>query len=113
MRKTKQDRESIIPQKKPSRCYFCGRESNLAKHHCLHGRGIRQLAVEDGLWLWICPYCHTERTDSVHLDPAHVKDRICQKLAQDSLIKEYMRQGYPKDVARDMFRQRYGRFYDD
>lgn len=112
-KKIRKDRESIIPQKKPSECYFCHRQTNLCKHHCLHGRGIKPLAIEDGLWIWICNGCHTDRTDSVHLDPAHAKDRMLQTLAQDCLIKEYMRQGYPKDVARQMFRDRYGRFYDN
>ena len=109
---SKKDVESIIPQKKPSECYFCHRQSGLVKHHCLHGRGTRPLAVEDGLWIWICPYCHTERTDSVHVDPEHIKDRICQKLAQDSLISKYVKQGYPQETAREMFLSRYGRFYD-
>ena len=112
----KKDRESIIPQKKPSECYFCKRPEalgGLEHHHCFHGTGQRELARQDGLWIWICTGCHTGRNDSVHLDPNRIKDRMLQTLAQDCLIKEYMRQGYPKDVARQMFRDRYGRFYDN
>lgn len=110
--KVAKDKPSIIPQKIPSECFFCGRQYDLVKHHCLHGRGIKPLAIEDGLWIWICSADHNMSNDSVHLDPERKKDKMLQKLAQDTLIKQYMKQGYPEDVARDLFRERYGRFYD-
>ena len=50
--------------------------------------------------------------DSVHLDPERKKDKALQKLAQDTLIAKYRRDGYPEEAARDLFRERYGRFYD-
>lgn len=50
--------------------------------------------------------------ESVHLDPERKKDKFLQKLAQDTLIKKYIKQGYPESSARDLFRERYGRFYD-
>ena len=110
--KVAKDKPSIIPQKQPSECFFCGKQYDLVKHHCLHGRGIKPLAIQDGLWIWICNADHNMSNDSVHLDPERKKDKMLQKLAQDTLIKQYMKQGYPEDAARDLFRERYGRFYD-
>lgn len=107
----KKDGPSIIPQSKPTQCYFCGKRDGLEKHHCLHG-AFKKLAVQDGLWVWICRKCHEANKDSVHLDPDHIKDHYLQRLAQETLIKQYVRQGYPADVARDMFLKRYGRFFD-
>lgn len=114
--KKKTDIPSIIPQKSPTQCFFCGRPytmGGLEKHHCLHGTGHKTLAIQDGLWIWICRADHEQKKDSVHLDPYHTKDHMLQKLAQETLIKQYMRQGYPKDVARELFRKRYGRFFDE
>lgn len=104
--------QSIIPQKLPTQCYFCGKQHGLCRHHCLHGRGIKPLAESDGLWIWICDSCHNMSNESVHLDPERKKDRMLQKLAQDTLISSYQRKGYPDQSARDLFRERYGRFYD-
>jgi hypothetical protein len=50
--------------------------------------------------------------ESVHLDSERKKDKALQKLAQDTLISKYRKQGYPEEAARDLFRERYGRFYD-
>lgn len=105
------DIDSIISQKKPTQCYFCGKRYDLEKHHCFHG-AYKKLAVQDGLWIWICRADHDGKNDSVHIDPEHVKDKYLQRLAQETLIKQYVRQGYPADVAREMFLQRYGRFFD-
>ena len=103
---------SIIPQPQPTQCFFCGKQYGLCRHHCLHGRGIKQLAEADGLWIWICDSCHNMSNDSVHLDPERKKDKALQKLAQDTLISVYQKRLYPADMARDLFRERYGRFYD-
>lgn len=102
---------SIIPQSQQTQCYFCGKQYGLCRHHCLHGRGIKKLAEEDGLWIWICDSCHNMSSESVHLDPERKKDKALQKLAQDTLISKYRKQGYPEQIAKDMFLSRYGRFY--
>lgn len=48
--------QSIVKQSKS--CFFCGRETGLERHHCLHGTANRKLAEEDGLWVWLCGECH-------------------------------------------------------
>ena len=66
------------------------------------------MADEDGLVIWICNRHHS----ALHDDPDHPYDAELKALAQEAFIKARMKQGYPKDVARDLFRERYGRFYD-
>jgi len=39
-------------------CYLCGKQGILHKHHCLTGIR-RETAEEEGLWVWLCPSCHT------------------------------------------------------
>ena len=108
----KKDGPSIVPQNKPTQCYFCGTQTGLAHHHCQHG-GLKKLAIEDGLWVWICPKCHNMTNESVHLDPERKKDKYLQHLSQETLIKQYIRQGYPEEIAREMWLSRYGRFFNE
>ena len=101
--------KSII-QTGESVCFFCGRPTNLEKHHAIHGRGLRKLADEDGLWVWLCvPHHH-----NLHDMPSHPHDDELKALAQKAWIKATMKQmGVPEMIARELFRKRYGRFYGD
>ena len=105
--------KSIIQTGK-AMCYICKTYLNVETttgiviHHCIHGRGLRKLADQDGLVIWICDRHHS----ALHDDPDHPYDAELKALAQEAFIKARMKQGYPKDVARDLFRERYGRFYD-
>lgn len=98
---------SIIQTK--CECFICHKSpsAGLEHHHCLHGTGQRKLCDQDSLWIWLCRNCHSRLHDF------NEHDKELQKLAQDTLIKQYMKQGYPEDVARDLFLKRYGRFYDN
>jgi hypothetical protein len=42
-----------------------------------------------------------------------VTDKELQALGQETFIKDHMKQGYPEDVARELFKRRYGRFYEE
>lgn len=95
---------SII-QTGEAKCYLCGRMTGLEMHHVLHGRGIRKLADEDGLKVWLCYEHHR----LLHDQGDH--DKELQALGQKAYIKARMKEGYPEDVARERFRARYGRFY--
>lgn len=84
-------------------CYICRRFYNtintapLERHHCLHGTGMRKLADEDGLWVWLCPEHHRRLHDK------NEHDRDLQIIAQRTYEVEYGREEYFK---------RYGKFYD-
>jgi hypothetical protein len=84
-------------------CYICRRFDNtintapLERHHCLHGTGMRKLADEDGLWVWLCPEHHRRLHDK------NEHDRDLQIIAQRTYEVEYGREAYFK---------RYGKFYE-
>lgn len=40
-------------------CFFCGSPNVNGEHHFMFGRGMRQLAEEDGLKAHTCDKCHT------------------------------------------------------
>ena len=97
-----------------SKCYISGKMYGLDRHHVLHGRGIKPLAEEDGLWIWLDHKLHMDIHDKgyAQIPGFKITDKELQALGQRTFIKDKMRQGYPEDVARDLFRERYGRFYD-
>lgn len=84
-------------------CYLCritrGEiiHAPLERHHCLHGTGMRKLADEDGLWVWLCTQHHRRLHDK------NEYDKELQIIAQRAYIKEHGREEYFK---------RYGKFYE-
>lgn len=92
---------SIIQKK--TECFICRSFYNfetlypLERHHLLHGTGMRKLADEDGLWVWLCVRHHRELHD------LNRHDHDLQIVGQRAYIKKYSREEY--------FR-RYGKFYE-
>lgn len=86
-------------------CYICRRflgvetTENLQSHHFIHGRGLRELANEDGLFADLCFIHHK----SLHDSPFHPYDAELKKIAQERYILDH---------SREEFLKRYGRFFD-
>lgn len=84
-------------------CYLCRMQmaviktAPLERHHCLHGTGMRKLADEDGLWVWLCTEHHRRLHDQ------NKYDKELQIIAQRTYIAEHGREEYFK---------RYGKFYE-
>ena len=86
------------------------------KHHCLFGRGIRNKAEDDGIWI---PLTNAEHNMShkgtiyqIHGNPA--AEKLSKMLGQMAWEKQYLVEKYelPFDdlsqEAREAFRSRYG-----
>lgn len=83
-------------------CYFCGRPSE-CEHHLVFGKGLRELAEEDGIKVPSCNRCHTlgKNTEKVHENP--IAEKLSKMLGQAI---------YEKEIgAREDFRRRYGKSY--
>ena len=78
--------ESIITQSK--RCFYCGSEVGLQRHHCVKGSANRRLAESDGLWIWICPYHH----DFIHGKDGHAHDLTLHRIAEEKWLKHYKKE---------------------
>lgn len=50
-------KESIMQKEKE--CYFCGRVTDLERHHVFAGVANRPISENYGLWVWLCHECHT------------------------------------------------------
>ena len=70
--------KSIMQQGDP-RCFFCGRQHGLERHHVMAGTANRKLSEQYGLWVWLCQEHHTG-TDGAQYDKE--KNRSLKRLAQ-------------------------------
>lgn len=52
----------------------------------MHGTANRQLAEEDGLWVWLCPRCH-RGTFGVHGREGHSMDETLKQIAETKWLR--------------------------
>lgn len=69
--------KSIV--QKGERCFFCGRETGLERHHIWAGVANRPLSEKYGLWVWLCHECHTGK-DGAQYD--REKNQSLKRLGQ-------------------------------
>lgn len=93
---------------------FSGRPAE-ARHHLVYGRGIRELAEADGLWIPLTNAEHNMSPDGIpyqiHGNPA--AEKLSKMLGQAIWEKEYYRHyndlfKFDEDISREAFRKRYG-----
>lgn len=83
-------------------CFFCGNQKEV-EHHLLFGKGIRQLAEEDGLKVPCCNRCH---------NTGPVEERVHDNPMGEKLSKLLGQIFYEKEIGtREEFRKRYGKSY--
>ena len=91
-------------------CAICGKPSE-CEHHCIFGRGLRDLADEDKLILPMCNGCHnmeSKVSSRIHDNP--MAEALSKMLGQLAWEKNYYKpEG--EDEARKAFMKRYGRSY--
>lgn len=105
--------KSIIQGEDDKTCFLCQYAGyGLQKHHCISGTANRLVADKDGLWVWLCPSCHTMGPKAVHQAGGKERMRWLQKIAQTCWMEEYVHQhgGKEKD-ALERFRTRYGKSF--
>lgn len=92
-------RKSIIQEEK--RCFFCGRVTDLERHHIFYGTANRKLSDADGLTVWLCQEHHRGKS-GVHQN--HDRDLILKQYAEELYLIRY-------EKTIDDFIERYGRNY--
>jgi hypothetical protein len=96
-----------IVQSGPPECFICHtKRLPLEIHHMIPGRGNKGICTELGLVCWLCPECHRKLHDQ------GVNYKEVQAAAQRAFIKEQKKIGYPEDVCRDLWYERFKKFYD-
>ena len=91
-------------------CIFCGRPTE-EEHHLLFGRGIRELAEEDGIKVPICDGCHTMNPVAQKIHNNTSAERLSKIAGQLAWEKHCVAAGESEENARELFLKRYGRSY--
>lgn len=85
-------------------CLICGRPKN-ETHHLVYGRGMREIADDDGLTVALCSNCHKE----IHANG--VAGKLSKIVGQLAFEIDRVEQGTPQAIARREFRKKYDRSY--
>ena len=92
-------------------CFFCGSPNINGEHHFMFGRGMRNLAEEDGLKAHICDRCHTlgKLLERVHDNV--MAEKLSKMFGQAIFERNEVAKGATIDEAREKFRKRYGQCF--
>ena len=97
---------SIMQTGEPE-CYLCHKKNPpFELHHAISGNGNRAICTELGLWIWLCPKCHRD------LHEKNIGYKEVQADAQKSFIKNQRKKGFTEEVAREIWYERFKKFYE-
>lgn len=100
--------DSILQDEKE--CFITGSHNNLHKHHIYKGNPNRKISEEQGFYIYLEDFWHTNSNECVHKNHAFdvCLKKMCQMAYEDKLM---MDQGISRESARDRFRKMIGRSY--
>lgn len=91
-------------------CFFCGHPAE-ATHHLIFGSASRSLADQDGLTVPTCNHCHNMGKISERIHDNPMAEKLSKMIGQLAWENKHIASGMPPEMAREMFRGRYGRSY--
>lgn len=89
-------KNSILTDQK--RCYLCGRQCGLEKHHVFAGTANRRVSDRLGLWVYLCHECHTGK-DGAQYDP--IKNRRLKMDAQFAFERTHTRAEWMRAIGKN------------
>lgn len=103
-------KSTVVQERFAGYCFFCGKPCE-TEHHLIFGKGMRELAEEDGLKVPACGMCHVigKVLERVHDNP--MAEKLSKMLGQAFFERNECAKGASLDEAREKFRKRYGRSY--
>ncbi len=88
---------SIMSNEK--RCYVCGSQISLHRHHIYAGRANRKNSEEHGCWCWLCIDHH------IGYNGVHNNSKL------DIRLKKECQKIFEQEHTREEFRQIFGKSY--
>ena len=88
--------KSIIQERKE--CYFCGKLTNLERHHVFGGVANRPISEKYGLTVWLCHNCHTGQ-DGAQYDK--MKNLRLKQDAQFAFERNHSRSEWMKLIGKN------------
>ena len=87
---------SVIQERKE--CYFCGKLTNLERHHVFGGVANRPISEKYGLTVWLCHNCHTGK-DGAQYDK--MKNLRLKQDAQFAFERNHSRSEWMKLIGKN------------
>ena len=88
--------KSIIQERKE--CYFCGKLTDLERHHVFGGVANRPISEKYGLTVWLCHNCHTGK-DGAQYDK--MKNLRLKQDAQFAFERNHTRSEWMKLIGKN------------
>ena len=88
--------KSIIQERKE--CYFCGKLTDLERHHVFGSVANRPISEKYGLTVWLCHNCHTGK-DGAQYDK--MKNLRLKQDAQFAFEKNHTRSEWMKLIGKN------------
>lgn len=88
--------KSVIQERKE--CYFCGKLTNLERHHVFGGVANRPISEKYGLTVWLCHNCHTGK-DGAQYDK--MKNLRLKQDAQFAFERNHSRSEWMKLIGKN------------
>jgi ribosomal protein L37AE/L43A len=88
--------KSVIQERKE--CYFCGKLTNLERHHVFGGVANRPISEKYGLTVWLCHNCHTGK-DGAQYDK--MKNLRLKQDAQFAFERNHARSEWMKLIGKN------------
>ena len=88
--------KSIIQERKE--CYFCGKLTDLERHHVFGGVANRPISEKYGLTVWLCHNCHTGK-DGAQYDK--MKNLRLKQDAQFAFERNHSRSEWMKLIGKN------------
>lgn len=92
---------SILQWNAGEQCAFCGKEHvEVVRHEIFQGHGRREKCKKYGLWITVCPLCHSY----IHNNPKDKRVMELDEQAQHQAMEKY---GWSVQDFRDHFGKSY------
>lgn len=101
--------DSILTDNKEY-CFFCGSPAE-CQHHLIFGSSNRQLAEKDGLKVPSCNRCHNMGNIKERVHENSMAEKMSKMIGQYAWELKTVSSGVRPDLARELFRKRYGKSY--
>ena len=88
--------KSIIQERKE--CYFCGKLTNLERHHVFGGVANRPISEKYGLTVWLCHNCHTGQSGAQY---DKIKNLRLKQDAQFAFERNHTRSEWMKLIGKN------------
>ena len=82
------------------KCYVCGADGVLHRHHIYAGVANRPLSEKYGCWIWLCPAHHNMSNNGIHFNKT-----------LDLQVKQVCQSEFEKTHTRKEFMNIFGRNY--